>query len=238
MTTEWLLQILMLIIGIIGGGAVFYFLSQNRGKAALLLGIVAGIFLIIASALYYYSENLKKKAQASRPVYFGNLIPGNEPEPPLPPGTPNNTISLLLGDDLRILAAQSNNFVFSKQGMQFLSIGIRNNVMYINASIMNSKNQVIVRIIENEFQVNPEYAFNPKQPDEHSLIVRDSQGLECLNIKFMNQRAMRIVGRFYMSGSSEPVLILPNDGIRWPGGGGIAHLTIDMTASKGGVIQF
>jgi hypothetical protein len=34
-----------------------------------------------------------------------------------------------------------------------------------------------------------------------------------------------------------PVLILPDEGIRWPGGG-VGHLTFDMTKSSGGVIGF
>ncbi len=93
-------------------------------------------------------------------------------------------------------------------------------------------------IIENEFQANPEYAFNPRQPDEHSLIVRDADGNEVLNIRFLNPRAMRIVGRFQIPGLSDPVLILPSEGIRWPGGGGIGHLTVDLTASRAGFIDF
>jgi hypothetical protein len=144
----------------------------------------------------------------------------------------------MLGDDLRVLAAQSQTYVFSRQGKAFLSIGIKGGFMVISVSVMDSKDQHIVRIIDNEFQANPEHAFNPKQPDKHSLVVRDSQGAEVLNIRFLNPRAMRIVGRLYMPEFSEPVLILPDEGVRWPGGGGMGHLTIDLTASKAGLIAF
>ena len=110
--------------------------------------------------------------------------------------------------------------------------------MHISAVVMDSKNQLVVRVIDNEFQAIPQNAFNPKQPDKHSLFVRDADGIEVLNVRFLNPTAMRIVGRFQMPGMPEPVVILPDDGVRWPGGGGISRLTVDMTVSKGGLLDF
>ncbi len=188
--------------------------------------------------LFIRNEIIKREIQAKTPIYFGLLAPANDSCPSLPQNAPKGTITLMLGDELRVLAAQSQNYIFSKQGEPFLSIGIKDGLMRVSASIVDSNNQHIVRIIDNEFQVSPERAFNPKQPDKHSLVVRDSQGVEVLNIRFLNPRAMRIVGRFHMPGYLEPVLILPDDGVRWPGGGGISRLTVDMTASKGGFIAF
>ena len=145
----------------------------------------------------------------------------------------------MLGDDLRVLAAQSENHVFSKKGgTSFLSIGIKNNAMRLSAFVTDSNNQNIVRIINNEFQASPARAFNPKQPDKHSLVVRDSKGVEVLNVRFLNPKAIRIVSRFHIPGTSELVQILQDEGIRFSGGGGIGHLTLDVTASKGGVIAF
>ena len=238
MTPDWFLQVLLLVIGIAGGGALWYFISQKQYHHALWIGTAAAIILLIVIALFIRNEIVKTEIQAKTPVYFGELVPSNDPSPPLPKNAFKGTITLMLGDDLRVLAAQSQNYVFSKKGKPFLSIGIKNGVMRLSASILDSTNQNIIRIIDNEFQANPERAFNPKQPDKHSLVVRDAKGVEVLNIRFLNPRAMRIVGRFQMPGFSEPVQILPNDGVRFPGGGGISHLTMDMTASKGGVIDF
>jgi len=238
MVSDWFLQILLVIIGVIAGGALWYFMSQKQYHQALWSGTAAAIILIVVIALFVRNEIVKTEMQAKTPVYFGELVPSNDPSPPLPKEAPKDTITLMLGDDLRVLAAQSENHVFSKKGMTFLSIGIKDDVMHVSASIVDSDNKNIVRIINNEFQANPERAFNPKQPDKHSLVVRDSKGVEVLNIRFLNPRAMRIVGRFQIPGVAEPVQILPNDGLRFPGGGGIAHLTLDCTASKGGVIGF
>lgn len=128
--------------------------------------------------------------------------------------------------------------MFSKAGKPFLTVGIKDGQMQISAVVMDSRNQLVVRIVDNEFQAIPQNAFNPKQPDKHSLLVRDADGIEVLNLRFLNPTAMRLVGRFQVPGMPEPVVITPDDGICWPGGGGISRLTVDMTASKGGLLGF
>jgi hypothetical protein len=79
--------------------------------------------------------------------------------------------------------------------------------MFITADLLDSSNNRIVRIIKNEFQAFPEHAFNPKQPDKHSLVVRDMEGAEIFHVIFLNPRNIRIVGRFYISGISQPLVV-------------------------------
>jgi hypothetical protein len=44
--------------------------------------------------------------------------------------------------------------------------------------------------VDDEFQANPQSAFNPKQADKHSLMIRDADGVEMLNQRFLNPTAM------------------------------------------------
>jgi hypothetical protein len=238
MTPEWALG-LMLFIASVAGGAIWYLISHHQYHLSLWIGFFAGVIVLLVITLHVRNGIINKEIQANTPVFCGQLTPGNEPNPvPLPPGLPSNTISLLLGDDLRVLSAQCKTYIFSKGQTSFLTIGVGpEGFMLITADIMDSTGENIARIINNEFQANPERAFNPKQPDKHSLVVRDSQGVEVLNVRFLNPKVIRIVGRFYLPGYSEPVLILPDDGIRWPGGDGISHLTVDLT-NGGGFINF
>jgi len=192
MVPDGFLQILIMIIGIIGGGALWYFISQKQYHMALWSCTIAAIILIVVIALFVRNEIVKTEIQAKTPVYFGELVPSNDPSLPLPKNVPKDTITLMLGDELRVLAAQSENHVFSNRGVPFLSIGITDNVMRVSTSIVDSDNKNIVKIINNEFQADPERAFNPKQPDKHSLVVRDSKGIEVLNVRFLNPKAMRI----------------------------------------------
>ncbi len=226
------------IVGITGSGIVPYLLSQEQHHLALWSGLATIILALLAVALHIQNGRIQQEVQAATPVYFGTLTPADGRIPPLPPGVPKGTVTLLLGDELRLLAAQSSNYVLSKAGRPFLTVSIQDNQLLISAIVMDSINQLVVRIINNEFQVNPQNASNPKQPDEHSLIIRDADGVEVLNVHFINPITMRIVGRFQIPGMPEPVLILPDHGLRWPGGGGISRLTVDMTASKAGFLSF
>jgi hypothetical protein len=211
-------------------GAAMWTKTQVR-VAAIGFGLMGTIALwILVLVITKYADDSVPKI-----AYFGGLIPGSETVPLLPAGMSDDTVQLLLGDDLRVLSA-SENPVFTKDGKSFLSIGVKDGLMRITATVLDSNNNPICRIINNEFQAFPERAFNPKQPDEHSLVVRDSSGVEVLNIQFRNPKTIWLIGRFQITGTAEPVLITRSDGIRWPGGGGIGHLTLDMTQAKGGAV--
>jgi hypothetical protein len=238
MVSDWILQIALVFFSLVGGSLVFFYISKGSYKPALFWGWLAIILLVTVVALYIRNDLIKREQKTATPVYYGFLKPAGEPGPSLPNNVPTNTIQLLLGDDLRVLAANSETHVLSKGGKPFLTIGIKNDLMKIKTKITDSQNRYIVRIIDNEFQASHENAFNPLQPDPHSLVVRDEEGNEVLNIRFVNRNCIRIVGRFVLEGYDEPLLILPDEGISWPGGGGIAHLTFDLTQSKGGLLNF
>lgn len=190
-------------------------------------------------ALWVLVVVVMRNADVATPtiVHFGGLTPGNEASAALPAGTPNNTVQLMLGDDLRVLSA-SLTPVLQRNGKPFLTIGVRDGVMWITATINDKSDQYICRIIDNEFQINEQRSFNPRQPDSHSLLVRDADGNEVLNIRFLNPRAIWITGRFKIPGDPNSLIIDRTNGIVFPGGGGIAHLTLDMTQTKAGVIGF
>lgn len=238
MIPNWALQILFVLAGLFAG-AVWYYISKNSYQYALWSGYIVAILLLTSIALYIRNDIIKRDLTANLPTYFGHIIAADEPGPPLPSGVPPDTVQLLLGDDLRVLSASSENYILSLGDEPFLTIGVQDGTMTISTVVTDSQNHHIVRIIDNEFQAFPENAFNPKQPNEHTLVVRDSGGDEVFNIKFINSKTIRIVGRLHMEGYSDPVLILPDQGLRWPGGGGLGHLTVDMTeVKKGGLIKF
>lgn len=185
MINDWILQIALLFVSLLGGSVVWYLIAKGSYKGALIWGWAAAVILITVIALYIRNDLIARENKAAAPVYSGFLSPANEAEPPLPKNTPSNTVQLLLGDDLRVLAARGENQILSKGGKPFLSIGIKNDVMKIKTTVVDHSNRHLVRIINNEFQASHENAFNPLQPDPHSLIVRDAEGNEVLNIRFI-----------------------------------------------------
>jgi hypothetical protein len=232
-TPEWILDVLMLTAGILGSGAVWYFLSQQQPNMAGLS--VAGTFImtLLAIVLRRRNASIDREVAARAPVHFGELVPGTFSPHDLPPGVPQDTVGMLLGDDLEVLARASSTFILRHSMKPFLSLEMERGTARLSASVVDSSGNRIARIIDNEFWASPEHAFNPRQPDPHSIIVRDHEGIEVFSVRFLNPRFVRVTGRFHLPGQLEPLVIDAVEGIRWPGGGGIGHMTVDLTSAPG-----
>lgn len=236
MIPDWLLWLITSVVGVLLGTATWYFWDKGERYSALYSAMAGGCLVVLAVGLMVRNDWIKREIESRKPVYFGELLPANED--PLPANLAPNVFSLMLGDDLQVLSLSANQVVIRRGQLPILSMGIENAKMWLSATVVDSQNGNVVRIVKNEFRAFPEGAFNPKQPDEHSLVVRDADGVEVFNLRFLNPRKIRIVGRFVLQGVGT-VTIDAKDGIRWPGGGGIGHLTLDMTnAPAAGVIQF
>lgn len=216
--------------------AFFYYLSVKNSHGMLWSVACTLMLLTIAVSLSLDNSITRKEIASRTPIFFGYLEPSNED--PLPPTTPPGVVSLMLGGDLQVLTRSTKQRVLISKGVPFLTIGSNNGKIWISAAITDSQNQTVVRIIKNEFQAFPERAFNPLQPDSHSLLVRDSDGAQVLRLRFLNPRRIMVYGRFALPDSR--IVVIDDDGLHiFPGGGGIGHLTLDMTASpNAGVIAF
>lgn len=78
MIPDWFLQILLTVISIIAGGALWYFISQKQYYHALWSGTIAAIILIIVIALFIRNEIAKGEIQVKTPAHYGELIPSND----------------------------------------------------------------------------------------------------------------------------------------------------------------
>ncbi len=222
MIPDWVLQIIFLVIGILGGGAIWYFLSLKMHYAALWIGFGTVVLITLVITILIRNSLINKEVKAKAPVYFGELIPGNDSTPPLPLEIPSklserskDLMHVFLGNNL-FVSTSSESYVLNYEGKPFLKIMIYNGLMRINTNVMDSTNRKLLVIIDNEFKVDKEGTFNPKQPNKHSLIVRDLEGIEVFNIHFINPKAMKITGRFYLKELSEPIIITSNEGIVLP----------------------
>lgn len=233
MIPGWMIALTWFVAAVLAG-AIWYF--WDKSKIGVLWGVSATIVLaVVAVTMHIHNELAEREAAAKRPVFFGFLEPSNEQ--PLPPKVPAGVVSLLLGSDLQVLSRSANQRVLSRRGLPFLTIGSESGRIWISTTIADSENQTVVRIIRNEFQAFPERAFNPTQPDAHSLLVRDSTGAEVLRLRFLNPRRILISGRFVLPDAG--TIVIDDQGLHVPGGGGIGHLTLDMTsAPNAGVIEF
>jgi len=175
------------------------------------------ICLAVFFLAFVPSQNHVKDQQADLArtvIFYGEITPDNKPNPIH--STAPDTITLMLGDNLTFEAILADSYILSRNGTTFLEIGIDSNGnMLLTTDVRNNSNDNIVKVIDNEFQANPSYAFHPVQPNQHSLIVRDSNGDEVLNIYFINPKVIRVTGTFYVEGYKEPIRILPTGGVTW-----------------------
>ena len=226
-----------LCVGLSGVTLALWAIARPRRVLAILLLV---LFIGSSGVTIYLIQDYKigkEREKAEEVRYSGHIIPADEPGPELPSSVPPNSLQLLLGDDLRIILGKVDTSIIKYKGEPILSIVLKQGEMMLSTTISDSTNHDIVRIIDNEFQAFPEYSFNPRQQDDHSLMVRDVKGKEVFNVRFVNKNTIRIVGRLHVSGLVNPFIIHPSDGLVFPNGGGIARLTIvDLVGA--GVFNF
>ena len=76
-------------------------------------------------------------------------------------------------------------FSLSSGDIPFLSLKTSSEGgLLLNTKVVDSTGHEIVSISDNDFKAVPAYAFNPRMPDPHTIIVRDSKKVEVLNVKY------------------------------------------------------
>lgn len=232
LSNSWVQGIGLLFLATLIALIVALIMGSGIKAAAISFAVTGTVACWTATLVIIRATSLAPKPKI---VYFGGLNPGNVASEPLPPNMPSNATQLLLGDDLRILFRYSRGShpLIAFKGKPLLTIKIdKHGRLLLTATVADSSNRWICRIIDNEFQISQERAFNPKLINDHTLIVRDENGVDVLNVQFQNPRQIRITGLFHVPGYSEPIQILSDEGLIAPNGGGIGHAAIDMTANK------
>lgn len=219
--TPWLIGIgvLLLAIYIIRLDVIQHNLALKIKNRQRRIGSCVIICLAVFFLAFVPSQNYVTEQQADLArtvIFYGEIIPDNKPNPVSSTGLPPDTMTLMLGNNLSVQVMKAEEYILSRNDTPFLEIGIDSNGnMLLTTDVRNNSNDNIVKVIDNEFQANQSYAFHPVQPNRHSLIVRDSNGDEVLNVYFINPKVIRVTGTFYIEGYKEPIRILPAEGVTW-----------------------
>jgi hypothetical protein len=184
------------------------------------------LFFVPVLIVFQGVANNQRVVLSNIPIFYGQLTPGNEPTPPspsydsyrnnpppvpLPPLPSPDSFRVMFGDDSGIYIDGPVNNTFLLKGMPFLTIRTTSDgTVVLNTEVVDSTGNKIVKIVDNKFQASQLYAFLPRQPDHHSLVVDDWDGVEVLNIKYINSKTIWISGRFFLPQISEYVTISPS----------------------------
>ena len=146
--------------------------------------------------------------------YAGELTPGDEgitsTDEQILNAYSTGQYIVMLGDGSAVFINGSEACNLCDNNVPFLSLTIGSDGgLSLNASISDNTGHEVVKITNNSFTTNPAYAFEPRMPDSHTLIVNDSRKVQVLEVQYLNTRVIRIVGTFYLAGK-KPLIISPD----------------------------
>ncbi len=183
------------------------FYSEHKIPAIILFGI--GCLLItLAGCLYWIKAVLPVESE-----FHGVLVPANDPAPPnpCPEGPPADAIAVYMGSSVGYTTAQQPYGVLKLDDEVIVSIVKAGDGLSLNATIRSQDKRMVATIENNEFHINPNNYFYIKRPDRHTLIVRDQQNRECLNVRFLNPTAIKVLGVFEFPAANLPAIVIDDD---------------------------
>jgi hypothetical protein len=77
----------------------------------------------------------------------------------------------------------------------------------VSGRFFNEKGKVICEIERNQFHLNPESYFRKKETGPHRLTIIDDKLRTLLDVEYINDRAIRITGDFYLRGGKRLVIM-------------------------------
>jgi len=243
----WLMAFggLVVALAILFNEDVWSFISKKLWRK-LLMPIVLCIVLTVPAFLYFHNLVVRQSGlMENTEIYFGHITPGSEPDPVA--NIPPNALTIMFGNNVGVFMRKDQTYIFADQDHPLISIGFDSNgVMLLNADVFNSKNNQVVHIENSIIRSSLKYAFHPIQDDSHTLLVYDFNNIQVLSVDYMNADTIRISGRFYIKGYSEPFIITPESDIHFDGfdvnntkpfmfdiTGNPIHGFLNITADKG-----
>jgi hypothetical protein len=140
----------------------------------------------------------------------GLLVPGDEPDPPLPTScqapVPPNALRVYLGGSSAGYSTSDEITVLTVKGNDILDVRRTSKGLAINAKTFSEDGKIIAEIVDNQFYINPNNFFRMDKPDSHSILVYDLRGRKVLDIRYINPHSVRVTGIFQVPGVA-PVII-------------------------------
>jgi hypothetical protein len=153
----------------------------------------------------------------------GLLVPGNEPDPPLPPSCDKppspNALRVYLGGSSVGYSTSDEITVLRVKGDELLGIRRISKGLAISAKTFSEDGKIIADIVDNRFYINPNNSFRMDKPDSHSIRVYDLQDRKVLDVRYINPHSVKVLGIFKVPGSQgitigEDETLLPGTRLR------------------------
>jgi ribosomal protein L24 len=194
-----LISLLLISFIVYGIGLFIELLKYKWGKLYVWLCsgglIVFGIVLCAGLALW--NSRLEDE-------FFGVLVPANDSTPINAQG-PTNSISLILGNTVDEVFWFPHTVLIYK-GKPILTISKNSKGATISGEFFGDNGDIVAVLENNHFTINRLNYFTKERPDKSTLIVRDQKNIEILNVRFVNPRTIKLLGRFRMPYAADLVI--------------------------------
>lgn len=206
------LAIRVLLPILIGIAVTLTVVSYNKAKPeiAIWCGYAAYALLgLLGAALLH--EKIFSETETS-----GILRPATESTPANPCSPiPTDAIALLFGKAASYTSKPDQTFL-RVGDVDLLSIHRKPGGMTVSGKIYSPDRKIVAQIIDNKFHINPSNYFRRERPDPHTLTVFNQEGDRVLHVRYLNDSAIRILGKFHsLKGTveiTEDEVLLPNGG--------------------------
>lgn len=142
----------------------------------------------------------------------GFLTPANDGDPPYncDEDIPGDAMLVFLGNSV----AYSENDEYDIIRLQKeVALGVKNTFsgLLVNATLRDKTGRGTLFIENNKFVMNGNAVWYGKKPDAHTLEVYDESGKRFFYLRYLNPRAIKVIGTFYASDPSIRPYIIEED---------------------------
>jgi hypothetical protein len=187
--------------------------SQDERRWRMWCTLPVLVILAVSAILCAWTRVLQNDFELDRLADW--LYPASDPDPacstkfPLP----DNAIALYLGNS-RLVAGKKVSMwgALNPQDRRIptpiliVEQGSRGRIA-LDLDIRGSDGKIIARIVRNYFVINPNNILTKSRPDRSTLTVTDQEGSQVLNVRYLNQHGIHLLGKFYVIGQKEPIVI-------------------------------
>lgn len=167
------------------------------------------LFFTLCLALLVGTASLSWSLWSSEDRFSGLLTPANDPFPPFPrediaiTNFPPNCMFLFTGGGVHIVRTNQSFVLIRAGGKDILTLNWTKTGAAISGEFFGKNGNIVAVVETNKFVVNRLNCLTKTTPDRHTLIVRDQQNVEVINLRFLNQRAFVFTGTIRLPNKEE-----------------------------------
>jgi len=177
---------------------------------------IISVFIIFGVIGTGWVESMRWINNRELLLIYGILIPDNKPNPNILKlcTIPNNHFVLILGRYI----TYTNAFPFtiiSLDDKPLVSINKTNDKLSVSGEFYSTDRRIVAQITNNKFTINPNNYFRIERPNFHRLIVYDQYNNLVLDIEFINNLVIKIIGDYYPPNANLAPLIINDQYIKF-----------------------